>query len=442
MPINSQNMRFSLLQFSIWTAILLNVAPFAYGQAALKKGERLPNMTIKNLYNDTKKEINLSDLNSKLILFDFWSPSCGACLVSFPKLDSLQRLFGDEIRIILVNKQSLDSTKKFFEARKFLYKPDLPFATNDTSLNRLFPNLGNPAFAWLDGDGIFYETSEELTGDAIRNFLSQRKTGMENYRQKRRNLSSLFDPAFGNNLLSYSYLVKAIPSVRLSGAVGERGISSSNSTILDLYRKAYNEQGRFNFDKSWKIKLIVQDSSRYLIPNNSDLAYRWRKENLYTYSLLLPKEKAKDRFVTMQKDLDRYFGVDSKVEKQMAKCMVLVRTSLKNKLKSNKNLKAEETGPLKFTMSSTNTVKIERKRELSNQPYQLFSGLFGAWVELRLHKPFIDATGYEGNIDISLNGEILDRFELNEIRKALHVYDLDLVEKECFIDVLVLRDEI
>lgn len=440
MQTNAKNKEHITLSFIIWIAILLNIS-VVHGQNALKKGEYLPEMTIKNVYNVKGHDINLSKGKTKLILFDFWSPNCTACLMSFPKLDSLQRLFNDDISIILVNQQSLDSTKIFFNQRKFLYKPNLPFVTSDTLLNCLFPNLGNPAYAWLDGEGKFYQMSNNITADGIRSFISQQKTGLENYRAKRTYLPSLFDPEFDNNLMSYSYLSKAIPGVNLSGAVGMKGITSSNYTILDLYRRAYGEQGKYNFKKIWKIELIVKDNSRFIIPDNIDLAYKWKKEHLYTYALLLPQEKAKERFHVMQNDLDRYFGLTSNVEKRLVKSMTLVRTSTKDKLKSKKELKSKSVDLSGFFMSDLHTSKITSKRVLTDCPYLMFSNIFKAWVELRLQKPFIDQTGYAGNIDISMNGAVVDRFDLAEIRKALKAYDLDLVEEECMIDVLILREE-
>lgn len=430
--------------FRLFNLIILLVCAFyvptVHAQIALKKGDRVPEMILRNVFNTPKKELNLSTINSKLILFDFWSPNCTACLMSFPKLDSLQSLFGDEISIILVNQQSHDSTKRFFDQRKFLYKPNLAFITSDTVLNLMFPNLGNPAYAWLDGNGKFYQMSDELTADGIRNFISQQNTGLADYRVKRRYVSSLFDAEFRNHLLSYSYLTRAIPGLNLSGEIDRRGISKSNYSILDLYKEAYSGQLQQDFNKPWKIELIVKDSSKYIEPSNSDSAYRWRQGNLYTYSLLLPEEKAGEKYSVMQKDLDRYLSLESKVESKMVQCLALIRTSTRDKLKTNTKNKSKDISLLKFGMSDLRTSKIDAKRELINRPYHLFSELFGAWVEFRLQKPFLDLTGYIGNIDISFKGEVVDRFDLIEIRKALKLHDLDLIEKECSIDVLVLRE--
>ncbi|WP_316778921.1 thioredoxin family protein [Pedobacter antarcticus] len=439
MGTNSKNIKGRSLMLVVFTMFLLNM-PEVQGQNALKKGEYLPDMKIKKIYNASKSEIDLSGGKSKLILFDFWSPDCTGCLLSFPKLDSLQKLFGDDIRIVLVNKQNRDSTERFFEQRKFLYKPNLAFVTGDTLLNRLFPNLAKPAYAWLDGDGKFYQMSNVLTADGIRNFISQQETGFDDYRAKRIYLSSLFDPAYDNNLLSFSYLAKAVPGVNLNDAVGERGISSANSTILDLYRKAYGEQGKYDLKKRWRVELLVDDSSRFEIPDNYDLAYAWRKENLYTYSLLLPEGKASERYNLMQKDLDRYFGITSKIEKRMVRCMTLIRTSTKDKLKSKHNLKGIDIEPFSFFMAYERTSKFYSKRKLVNRPYQMFSDILKGWAELKMQKPFIDQTGYIGNIDISLDGAVVDRFDMIEIRNALNVYDLDIVERDCLIDVLVLRE--
>lgn len=429
-----------LFKFIICISTIVNIAN-VYAQAPLKKGDRLPDNKLKSVYNARKGEIDLSTIKAKLILLDFWSPNCTGCLTSFPKLDSLQKLFGKDISIILVNEQSLDSTKRFFDQRKFLYKPEIPFVTGDIVLNRLFPNLAKPAYAWLDGDGKFYQMTNSLTGEGIRKFMLEQKSGLDEYLGRQRYLPSLFDQEFKEDLLSYSYLAKAIPGVSLAGEGDGRRISVPNYTILELYKEAYNEIGKYDFGKPWKISLAVKDSSRYILPANSDLAYEWRKENTYTYSLLLPKEGAADRFKTMQKDLDRYFGIESNVEKRMVKYLALVRTSANDKLKSKRRSKFKAIDPHNFIMSSHGQAnKYYPKRELIAHPYQVFSRIFKVWVERRLKQPFVDQTGYAGDVSISISGDVVDRFELLEIKTALRAYDLDLVEKEYLIDVLVLKE--
>lgn len=440
MQIKSLITRCHLFKFIICISTVVNFAN-VYAQAPLKRGDRISDNELRSVYNAQKGEIDLSTIKAKLILLDFWSPNCTGCLMSFPKLDSLQKLFGNDISIILVNQQSLDSTKRFFDQRKFLYKPDIPFVTGDTVLNRLFPNAANPAYAWLDGEGVFHQMTNSLTGDGIRKFILEQKSGLEDYRGRQRYLPSLFDQEFKGNLLSYSYLAKAIPGVSLTGEVGDSGISTANYTILELYMEAYGEIGKYDFTKPWKIALLVKDSIRYIAPANSDLAYEWRKKNIYTYSLLLPKEKAAERFKAMQGELDRYFGIESNVEKRMVKYLALVRTSANDKLKSKGRSKSRNIAPNSFMMSSNEKVnKIYSKRELTARPYQMFSDTFKFWVEGRLKKPFVDQTGYFGNISISMNGDVVDRFELSEIKDALRAYDLDLVEKEDLIDVLVLKE--
>src|SRR5688572_4373344 len=40
---------------------------------------------------------------AKLLILDFWATWCGACLQTFPRLDSFQRQFGPGLQLLLVS---------------------------------------------------------------------------------------------------------------------------------------------------------------------------------------------------------------------------------------------------------------------------------------------------------------------------------------------------
>lgn len=423
-------------QHLILLIVILGFIPLlSMAQAALKKGEQIPDIVLQNIYNYPKKAFDLNQIRGKLIIFDFWSPSCISCLKSFPKIDSLQRLFANEVTIVLVNKESLDSTRRFFETRKFLFRPEIPFATSDVTINKLFPNRANPAYAWIDGEGKFHQMTNELTAASIRRFLAENKVNLEDYRERRKYLTSLFDREYESSVISYSYLSKAIPGVNLNGSIGKNGLSFHNYDLLNLYREAFGEQGKYDFSKKWNIVLDVNDTQRFISPEEEELAHDWKRKNLYNYALLLPENMAEERFSMMRSDLKRYLGFDARVEKKLISSMILVKVGNTDKLKSNK------TGPSNFRMSDIRTSQIDSVRRLINRPFKTFSNILGSWVALRLEKPFVDETGYSGNIDIELNGNALDSFNLGKIRAQLKQYGLDLIEQKRPIDVLVIREK-
>ena len=84
---------------------------------ALTIGDTVPDITITNVYNYPASTIHLSDLKGKLVILDFWSTWCGACIEAFPKMEKLQKEFGDQLQVILVNTYEGDTiqrVKSFF----------------------------------------------------------------------------------------------------------------------------------------------------------------------------------------------------------------------------------------------------------------------------------------------------------------------------------------
>ncbi|MOA32021.1 hypothetical protein D3C78_1532090 [compost metagenome] len=52
--------------------------------------------------------------------------------------------------------------------------------------------------------------------------------------------------------------------------------------------------------------------------------------------------------------------------------------------------------------------------------------------------PIVDDTGYDGRVDMSIKAKLND---VDAINKALEIYDLKFVVKDCNIDMLVIRDK-
>ncbi|RZK40566.1 MAG: DUF3738 domain-containing protein, partial [Pedobacter sp.] len=277
--------------------------------------------------------------------------------------------------------------------------------------------------------------TNELTAASIRRFLAGNKVNLEDYRERRKYLTSLFDREYEPSVISYSYLSKAIPGVNLNGSIGKNGLSFHNYDLMNLYREAFGEQGKNDFSKKWNIVLDVNDTQRFISPKEEELAYDWKRKNLYNYALLLPENMSDERFSMMRSDLKRYLGFDARVEKKLISSMILVTVGNTNKLKSKK------TGPSNFRMSDIRTSQIDSVRRLINRPFKTFSNILGSWVALRLEKPFVDETGYSGNVDIELNGNAVDSFNLGKIRAQLKQYGLDLIEQKRPIDVLVIREK-
>jgi hypothetical protein len=61
-------------------------------------------------------------------------------------------------------------------------------------------------------------------------------------------------------------------------------------------------------------------------------------------------------------------------------------------------------------------------------------------VEGTLEKPFEDETGYQGNIDVSLDAALIDQRTYEGFKKALNKLGFDLVYTTREKSVLVIKD--
>jgi len=147
------------------------------------------------------------------------------------------------------------------------------------------------------------------------------------------------------------------------------------------------------------------------------------QKNAYCYRLSLPLAKKPELFSIMQQDILRFFNYDISIEKRKKLCWVLVRTSNVDKLKSAGFVKRKTNPALDSIIlnHSTLDVFVASLNNMNNLPM-----------------PFINETGYTGNVNLQLGAWYT---EVDKLRSELHRYDLDLIQEEREIDMLVIRDK-
>ena len=126
----------------------------AYEAPELSIGDKVPDLEF-SMVNYPSSTAKLSDFRGKLVILDFWATWCTSCINRFPKMDSLQKLFGDKLQVILVNtKHTRDSREKvegFFAKWKTRYPDfDLPSAVMDTIASLFFRHQFIPHYVWID----------------------------------------------------------------------------------------------------------------------------------------------------------------------------------------------------------------------------------------------------------------------------------------------------
>ncbi len=139
-----------------WISLLVVLFAQFHNSAAqkLEIGHRCPDLKMDNIFNYPSARLTLSDFKGKLILLVFWDHSCSSCIANFPQLDALQNEFRNQMQIILINKESRDSTVRFFTVRNTIKIPQVPFYAGDTIFSEIFPSQGYPYTVWIDSNRI------------------------------------------------------------------------------------------------------------------------------------------------------------------------------------------------------------------------------------------------------------------------------------------------
>lgn len=118
----------------------------------LAVGDTLPDIEIVDIINKETEAIKLEYASAELFIIDFWATTCGTCLASFPKLDSLQQHFQDKILIIAVTQQSKEIVSPFFHKQQKWMGVTFPIIVGDTVLHEFFPHRAVPHVIWLSKD--------------------------------------------------------------------------------------------------------------------------------------------------------------------------------------------------------------------------------------------------------------------------------------------------
>src|SRR5258706_1734942 len=309
----------------------------------LNVGDKVPDFTLNNLINYPSTIAKLSDFGRKLLILDFWSTGCKACILSWPKLLDLQKKFGDKIQIVLINPwQNKTIVLKALEARNKITKVNmtLPCAYGDSSILNLFSVPAIPQIVWIDSAGFVKSITngDLLNSKNISAILKGEEVDMPQLIGDNEVINPDFSkPLFvnGNGLYAkdffyYSFLGKGDDYLRPYCGIEVReknGYSTlTNHSIEDFYRMAYSNRmlipqpGVYN---SYliplslnRIVLNVKDTSNYV----EYIGGEKNRKNRDIYQLIAPAPVTAQKLQTMmQADLKRYINLEVHLAKMRKK---------------------------------------------------------------------------------------------------------------------------
>jgi thiol-disulfide isomerase/thioredoxin len=409
----------------------------------IRIGKKFPEGRYTRFMNSAIPELDISDYKGKAVIVEFLSIGCLSCIKALPRIDSMQRRFKGEVEFVLAYRESKKELEEFFEQRKQLRLPAVPVVTSAGWLFELLPAPTLLASVWVDKASVVRYITMEYTATEkrIHAFLVGERLAVSNIdRPMREKGRSLLDDKEGISEIDYysyighcknyidigNYLRKDSQSVRLA---------VNCQSVVELCKKAFEENNRYRFDVPASVALDVQDSFLFVRPGNSDLWDEWERNHCFNYELVMPISKASFLYPMMQEELQRYFNLEVRVEKRSVRALVLVRTCSEDRLHTKGG-----TPEYRLYPSSVFHPLGDSTRYLRNKPFSLLSRVLEGWVEGTFHCPFSDETNYRGPIDISFEGKLIDALELTEFRKRLNEFGLDLKEGTKQIDVLVIRE--
>lgn len=399
---------------------LLLLCPFTDSIAqmrALKVGDKLP--VIPGFERPAKK----------LLLLDFWGTGCKSCIEAFPAMEKLQEEFAEEMKILLVNDESVDSTERFFKRRK-LRKPNLPILSGLATFDILFPRNYVPWHVWIDSEGIvrYITDGYNATPQNVGEFLAGKPVAMQQLQY-----GEPVETAVEDNYIFYSKLLRHIPGYSVGHHNSKFGDGkfrfSTSAGRLELLKFAFREQERYDFRAKNTVQLEVADTARYYFPSDKAAWNSWLTANGFSYDLVIPENWKDERYLIAQQEICRGLNVRAFVEKRKVSCYMLIRTqhvplielSMKEKIlldDPNPSIKAYE----------GNLVK-----HLASKLGHLFS------IQ-QIPEPVIDGTGYTGVLNFKIPFKLMSPLNLPALRQHFQSFGLDLVKTEAYTDVLVVRE--
>lgn len=435
------SIRLSLVMALLFSAI------FAMPQDSLimskvNIGKKMPDFTLKNLINYPKQNAKISEFGGKLLILDFWTRGCTSCVGSWPKLIELQEVFKNEIQILLVNIYDDEKTVREIikNQQRFLgYQMDLPMALGDKDLKKIFPHDAVPHVVWISPKGIikYISSGVELNSEIITKILAETELGIPEKTDER----SFFDytrPLFVNGnggneetggRILWSTMIKEY-SLNI-GSVLSFGTSKDlsygilcNFPVKDMFRVLYgkdqDEYGLTSRFPASRIEFRGVDSTS-LVDRLNDIP---TLRNSYTLQITarraVPVNQIKQKMLA---EIESYFGLKTKIEKQIKTCLVISR--------SNAPITAFKEGEKSIIVTDTrlelNQISIEYVFDYLSEMNSTFHNF---------PYPIINESRFDGKLGkITIETNISNYQALNKALEP-HGFKLSLQNRE--VEVLVI----
>lgn len=468
-----------------------------YGINGLQVGDRMPDIELGKVVNNYTGKTRFSEFNGKLIILDFWNTTCASCIGNFPKMENIQKEFGSQIQVFLVNpfetqemiEASFKETGKYFPNLPSIVATVAPQSKEDIYTNTLqgyFAMRGVPHYVIINPEGIICGRIglESLYPKNIKDILEGKPTLMlsgfstapylpfdnkTSYNSLLGNFQTT-KVSYGSFVTPYNNEVNGISKSLIKNIV-----DSSSSTIRttainvnlidlftnyvfeDFFRKKSLDKAIYWVDTYYDFIHFSTDTLNYTsyfneFPDSRKLTTEELIQSKYCYEQILPMNCPENvRVKYAKEDINRFIrqrlGVEAVLEKVRTKCYVLVRKSGKDKI----SFTGKEAASTHFKYFSPANIFTENGVKMyrfnGGKLKESLNILIGLSKEVKRFftenknqgKPYLlfDETGFEKEKRVNLVLPHHDNIKsLSDIRKALQKYDLDIIEAEREIEFL------
>jgi thiol-disulfide isomerase/thioredoxin len=399
------------------------------GVVVLSIGDRVPEVVMNGVVNSRLKSLRLSAFRGKVLILDFWATNCGSCINALPRLESLQQRFGDSIAIITVSYEQAAVVRAFLRRNAIGRSMRLPIVTADVKLAAMFPHQMLSHEVWIDGTGVVRAITEAEYVNAAnisallhgRPFHLPLKSDVAGFDYQAPLLSRASAPAFYSMVSRFKPGVAPRFGVLMDSLAHTRRLYMVNFPLLSMYMLATDNL--LYFPKTL-LDIRVKDSARVVVPAG---AYReeWKPRNYWCYETVLPARISGAQLKTaMLADLNKFFGLNGRMEKRRTACLSLERLS------ADSAAFATAGGVPLNTLHRKDGVRVLTNAGLSNIIWEL--------NDLPGSLPAVDNTRFTGKADLRL--AISSFRDLQVLNLALRPYGLVVRTREQELSFFVLTD--
>jgi thiol-disulfide isomerase/thioredoxin len=395
---------------------------------SLHVGDYVPDRDFK-VSNSKEKQVNLAHFKGKWILLDLWGVYCGTCIQHMPDAEELQRKYQDQLKVIMVSRNTDQQVQKVAKFAENVRNNKLPFINGPDQLAGLFDFSFVPQYIWIDPDGMIrYMTNDQFSGDTVKNILdgknyqvTEKKTILFAHTEVPI-ITNLY-PLFGDKFYTYSYLAPHDDSkydydISFRSSLGFNGPPKTEKgyfSFKQLYQAAYSFYTPNNPLPDERVILNFDDTAHYSDPAKT-----------YDYEIIIHKNIPEQRVRKyMQTQFDLFFNVSSHLEKRLVPCLVFKRFNNGHDCVVNEK----------------DTTVYDRYGDHMLRAITHWKALFSYLNFTYIAPPHtvIDETGITGDKVVKVNIN-LDFDHLEKMNKSLEACGLTVVQENRMMDCIVINE--